>query len=76
MTANRRHRFWRSPIGVAANAFIALLLLVAAVVFIADRQWFAAAFDLSVVALFGVVPAVRAYRDGTLLKPEHPTPPH
>jgi peptidoglycan/LPS O-acetylase OafA/YrhL len=75
MAANRRHRSWRSPIGVAANALIALLLLLAAVVFISDHRWIAAAFDLAVVVVFGAVPAVRAYRDGALLKREQPTSP-
>jgi peptidoglycan/LPS O-acetylase OafA/YrhL len=60
---------------VAANALVALLLLVAAVVSISDHHWFAAGFDLAIVVVFGAVPAVRAYRDGALLKREQPTSP-
>lgn len=62
----RRNRFWRSLPGVTANLVIAAALLAITVVNVMERRWGYVALAAIVLLGVGVLPALRAHREGDL----------
>lgn len=68
MSSSDPHRAWRTPLGVAGNCVVAVVVLLLGFTSAFNGQSFYGALAVVVVAAFGALPAYRAWKDGALLK--------
>ncbi|HZN16338.1 MAG TPA: hypothetical protein VFB78_18885 [Acidimicrobiales bacterium] len=66
--ARDRHRTWRTPIGVAGNVAVGLLLIAVTVANATAGKWGYVALAILILVAFGILPAYAAWKAGALLR--------